>query len=88
MRLLGTASQESGAWLHAIPAASIGTRMDDHAVKLSVAQNIDSEVCMRFKCVLWGRGRAAEVDKFTKHPLHCKRSFGRRPRHEEVNSII
>ena len=82
-RLLGTASRESGAWLHAIPAASIGTRMDDHAVRLSVAQRIGSEVCMKFKCVC-----GAEVDKFARHPLHCKRSFGRRPRHEEVNSII
>ena len=35
------------------------------------------------KCVC-----GAEVDEYARHPLHCRRSFGRYPRHEELNSII
>ena len=82
-RLLGAASRESGAWLHAVPSPSVGTRLDDYAVRLSVAQRIGAEVCIRFKCVC-----GAEVDEYARHPLHCRRSFGRYPRHEELNSII
>ena len=82
-RLLGAASRESGAWLHTIPCSAIGTKLDDITVRFSVGQRIGSKLCVPFRCVC-----GAVVDQNARHPLHCKRSFGRYPRHEELNSII
>ena len=82
-RLLGAASRESGAWLHTIPCSAIGTKLDDITVRFSVGQRIGSKLCVPFRCAC-----GAVVDQNARHPLHCKKSFGRYPRHEELNSMI
>ena len=35
-RLLAAATKESGAWLHALPVASLGLRMDDDSLRIAV----------------------------------------------------
>ena len=43
-RLLNAATQESGAWLHAIPAASLGTMLDKETLRIAIAMRIGADV--------------------------------------------
>ena len=44
-RILGAATPESGAWLRALPAASLGTHLDNETVRIAVALRIGADVC-------------------------------------------
>ena len=82
-RLLGAAAEYSGAWLNAIPCAPIGTRLDGDAVRIAVGLRLGANLCIPFSCIC-----GAEVDESGRHGLSCKKSLGRHPRHEELNSIV
>ena len=44
-RLLSGATSESGAWLHAMPAASRGTNLDQEALRITMALTVGADVC-------------------------------------------
>ena len=44
-RLLSAATPESGAWLHAVPAASLGTSLDREAPRIAIALRVGADVC-------------------------------------------
>ena len=73
----------SGAWLNAIPSASVGNLLDDDCVRFGVALRLGLQVCQSHRCRC-----GATVDIFGLHPLSCRLSAGRIPRHCALNDII
>ena len=83
-RLLGAATKESGAWLNAPPVSSLGLRMDDDAVTISIGLRLGAPLCRPHTCRLCG----SPVTQLATHGLSCLRSQGRHPRHNKLNDII
>ena len=83
-RLLSVSTPESGAWLHALPVANLGLRMDDSTIRVSVGLRLGLPLSRPHLCGHCG----ALVDKFATHPLSCRQSGGRFHRHATVNAII
>ncbi|MEL6816546.1 MAG: hypothetical protein AAFP03_17310, partial [Cyanobacteria bacterium J06598_3] len=82
-RLLSARTSESGAWLRAIPSTSLGTHLDDDALRVAVALRVGADVCIPHKCRC---GSNADTKGF--HALTCRFSAGRHPRHTALNDII
>ena len=74
---------KSGAWLNAIPCASLGTLLDNESLRIGVAVRLGLRVCSPHKCRC-----GVLVDEFGLHPLSCRLSAGRFPRHSALNDII
>ncbi|XP_029656729.1 uncharacterized protein LOC115230736 [Octopus sinensis] len=81
--LLAASQPYSGAWLTAIPMASIGTLMDNDCVRISVSLRLGLPICRTHQCRCGLR-----VDPFGHHPLSCSRSAGRFPRHAAINDTV
>jgi hypothetical protein len=82
-RLLAASTKESGAWLRALPAASIGNLLDDSCLRIAVALRLGAPITVPHQCVC-----SALVDSRGYHGLSCKFSAGRRSRHAGINLII
>jgi hypothetical protein len=82
-RLKAVSSPGSGAWLNAIPVPSLGLKLDDHQIRISCALRLGATVCEPFTCVC-----GSEVDASGTHPLSCRKSAGRHPRHSQANDLI
>ena len=82
-RLLAAKSEESGAWLHALPTPTLGTLMDDQCLRITVALRLGARICEQHKCRC-----GAAVDVLGHHPLHCTYSAGRFPRHAALNDVV
>ena len=82
--LLATSSKESGAWLHALPISSLGFRMDDNTIRVTVDLCLGSTLCRPHSCQHCG----AEVDHVATHSLSCRKSEGHHYRHTAVNDIL
>ena len=74
----------SGAWLNALPITSLGLRMDDTTIRISMGLRLGIPLCRNHICQHCG----AEVSQFATHGLSCKRSAGRHYRHSAINDII
>ena len=83
-RLLACSQKESGAWLTAPPISALGLRMSNEAVRIAIGLRLGAPICTPHSCNLWG----SQIDKLGTHGLSCRRSPGRIPRHEALNSII
>ena len=83
-RLLGASAKESGAWLNAPPVSSLGLRLDDDSITISVGLRLGVPICRPHMC----RQCGAHVDKYGLHGLSCRKSQGRHPRHNAINGII
>ncbi|KAL5468951.1 hypothetical protein EMCRGX_G030112 [Ephydatia muelleri] len=83
-RLLAASCKESGAWLNALPITSLGLRMDDTTIRVSMGLRLGIPLCRNHICQHCG----AEVSQFATHGLSCKRSAGRHYRHLAINDII
>ena len=81
-RLLNAATQESGAWLHAIPAASLGTMLDKETLRIAIAMRIGADVCIPHQCRC-----GSPADSKGHHALTCRFSAGRHPRHTALNEV-
>ena len=83
-RLLAVKCRETGAWLNALPVASLGFWLDDEAVRIAVGLRLGLPVCRPHHCVHCG----SLVDELGTHGLSCRFSKGRHPRHAGVNNVI
>ena len=83
-RLLAVQRKESGAWLTAMPASSLGLRMEDDAVRVAVSLRLGSSLCVPHRCTQCG----VHVDSSGTHGLSCRKSAGRHPRHAALNDIV
>ena len=83
-RLMAASAKESGAWLNALPISSLGLRMDDNTVRISVGLRLGTTLCRPHACLHCG----ADVNHLGTHGLSCVRSEGRHHRHAALNDIV
>ena len=83
-RFLAASCKESGAWLNALPVTSLGLRMDDATMRISMGLRLGLPLCQSHTCQHCG----AEVSQFATHGLSCRKSAERHHRHSAVNDII
>ena len=82
-RLLSAAAPESGAWLHAVPTASLGTNLDQDTLRIAIALRVGADVCSEHRCKC-----GSLADTRGHHSLTCRFSAGRHPRHTALNDVI
>ena len=82
-RLLSAATTESGAWLQALPSASLGTLLDNNTVRIAIALRVGADVSSEHLCKC-----GAVADRKGYHVLTCRYSAGRHPRHTALNNIV
>lgn len=82
-RILANVSQYSSSWLNALPCSSLGTLLDNQSFRIAVSLRLGSPVCHPHTCVC-----GTTVDKFGRHGLACKKSCGRKSRHDTINDLI
>lgn len=82
-RFLAIQRTESGAWLHALPSALIGTLLDNNVFRIIMGLRLGLDICSPHVCKC-----GSQVDKKGPHGLKCKKSAGRHARHAELNAII
>ena len=81
---LSSATQpNSGAWMNCFPSTAIGTLLDNESFRIAISQRLGLLVCGPHKCRC-----GAMVDRYGLHPLSCRFSAGRLPRHSAFNDII
>ena len=81
---LSSATQPiSGAWMNCLPSTAIGTLLDNESFRIAISQRLGLPVCAPHKCSC-----GAIVDRYGLHPLSCRFSVGRLPRHSALNGII
>src|SRR5579872_5386502 len=82
-RLLAVSAPKSSDWLHALPIASCGLRLDDEAVRIAAGLRLGSKLGEPHECVC-----DSSVDPRGHHGLSCSRSSGRSSRHHNPNDIV
>ena len=83
-RLLVAGSRESGAWLNAPPVSSLGFRMPNDIIRISIGLRVGAPIVQPHTCVQCGK----EVDHHARHGLSCKSSQVRLSQHNALNNII
>lgn len=83
-RLLATKTKESGYWLQALPSSSLGTLLDDDAVRISVGKRLGVDLVKQHDC----KCKHATVYGNGHHGLSCLHSAGRHCRHSAINELI
>ena len=82
-RLRTAAQPQSGAWLNALPVASLGTLLDRETLRTAVALRVGAPVCTPHRCRC-----GATIDARGLHVLSCQLSAGRHPRHAALNDTV
>ena len=83
-RLMAASTKESGAWLNALPISSLGLRMDDNTIRVSVGFRLGTTLCCPHACLHCG----AEVNHLGTHDLSCIQSEGRHHRYAALYDIV
>ena len=73
----------SGACLQALPSAQTGTLLDNDSMRIGLCLRLGIPLCVQHRCRCGGI-----VDEFGLHPLSCRFSSGRLPRHAALNDTI
>jgi hypothetical protein len=81
--LIAAAEPYYGAYLIAHPCSSLGTRLDNSSLRISVALCLGAPVCSLHFCVC-----GASVQTRRRHDLGCRKSAGRLSCHNAVNNQI
>ena len=81
--LLSTSSEDSSAWVHAVPISSLGLKLENSSFKIACGLRIGAKICVPYRCIC-----GAQVDPFGRHGLHCQKACGRLSRHNEANLIM
>ena len=74
---------ESGVWLNCVPNSRAGTVIDNDTLRIGVALRVGLTVCIPHRCKC-----GTTVDTFGTHPLLCRFSAGRIPRHSALNDVV
>ena len=82
-RLNAASAPHSGDWLNTPPIASLGLKLTDDEVRISVALKLGIRACLPHNCVC---GKL--LDARGLHGLSCERSTPRHQRHAMSNDII
>ncbi|GAV00935.1 hypothetical protein RvY_11717 [Ramazzottius varieornatus] len=82
-RMLAVSSEESVAWLNALPASSLGNLLEDDTLRISVGPRMGAPVCAPHICRC-----SATVDVYGSHALSCRYSAGRHSRHSVLNKSL
>ena len=80
---LSSATQpNSGAWMNCLPSTTIGALLNYETFRIAISQRLGLPVCAPHKCRC-----GAIVDRYGLHPLSCRLSKSRLPRHSALNYI-
>ena len=82
-RLLAVSAPCAGVWLNAIPAPSLGLKLDNESLRISVALRLGAKLSLPYVCVC-----GISVDDSATHGLDCRRAIGKHSRHSAVNDIL
>ena len=82
-RLLAVTSSHSGDWLHALPIASCGHRLENEDIRVAVGLRFGAAICQTHQCPC---GAFVEVNDL--HGLSSKLGSGKHSRHASINDII
>ena len=82
-RLTAVSAPHAGAFLHVIPIAACGTRLDDQSLRIAIALRLGAPVCAEHRCIC-----GSVVDASGTHGLSCRKSAGRLARHNAINQLI
>ena len=82
-RLTAVSAPHAGAFLHVIPIAACGTRLDDQSLRIAIALRLGAPVCAEHRCIC-----GSVVDASGTHGLSCHKSAGRLARHNAINQLI
>ena len=82
-RILAASFEHSSHWLNAIPIASLGLKLDNSQLRISVGLRLGSPLCHPHQCKCGVRVSSDGI-----HGLSCKKSSGRFSRHGQINDII
>ena len=69
--------------MNCLLSTAIGTLLDNESFLIAISQCLGLPVCAPHKCRC-----GAIVDRYGLHPLSCRLSAGRLPRHSALNDII
>ena len=69
--------------MNCLSSTAIGTLLDNESFRIAISQRLGLPVCDPHKCRC-----GAIVDIYGIHPLSCRFSAGRLPRHSALNDII
>ena len=67
-RLLAVSACYAGVWLNAIPVPSLGLKLDNESLRISVALRLGVEVAMPYTCVC-----GTPVHGYATHGLGCRK---------------
>ena len=81
-RLLAVSAPHSGDWLHALPLAICGLKLDNKAIRIAVGLRLGVNLCELHQCPC---GKL--VDARGTHGLTCKRGTARVIRYNQLNDI-
>jgi len=82
-RLLAVSAPEAGAWLNAVPIPSLGLKLDNESLRISVALRLGAKLNLPYNCVC-----GAAVEDSATHGLDCRKAIGKHARHSAVNDIL
>ena len=69
--------------MNCLPSTAIGTLLDNKSFRIAISQRLGLPVCAPHKCRC-----GAIVYRYGLHPLSCRFSALRLPRHSALNDII
>ena len=82
-RILANVSEYSGSLLNVLLCSSLETLLDYQSFRVSIALRLSLPICHPHSCVC-----GKFLDKFERHGLDGKFSFGRKCRQETINDLI
>ena len=82
--LQACSQKESGAWLTAPSISSLGLQTCNATIHIATSLRLGAHLCAPHDCNHCGR----RVDETGLHGSSCRRSTGRLPHHNQLNTII
>ena len=82
-RLLAVSAPGAGVWLNAVPIPSLGLKLDNESLRISVALRLGAKLNRPYECIC-----GAAVEDSATHGLDCRKGIGKHSRHSEANEII
>ena len=81
--LQAVSSEHSSEWLSAIPSSNLGLKLNNATLRIEVCLRLGCKVAHPYICTC-----GSAVDSLAHHPLACRISEGRHPRHSAINATI